>query len=54
MMMVILILFLSEKMSIPLTEASKIGTTLGLVTSDIFTNEFHIKKEETAKPWRKF
>lgn len=46
--------FVSEKMSIPLTEASKIGTTLGLVTSDIFTNEFHIKKEETAKPWRKF
>ena len=46
--------FVSEKMSIPLTESTKIGITLGLVTSDIFTNEFYIKKEETAKPWRKF
>jgi hypothetical protein len=45
--------FVSEKMSIPLTETTKIGTALGLAASEVFANEFNIKKEETAKPWRK-
>ena len=43
----------SEKMSIPLTESTRIGATLGLAASEVFANEFNIKKEETAKPWRK-
>lgn len=45
--------FVSEKMSIPLTESTKIATVLGLATAEVFANEFNIKKEETAKPWRK-
>ncbi|WP_320035787.1 nucleotidyltransferase [Halarcobacter sp.] len=45
--------FVAEKMSISLTEATKIGIALGLATSEVFANEFNIKKEETAKPWRK-
>lgn len=44
---------ISEKMSIALTETSKIATALGLVASEMVANEFNIKKEETAKPWRK-
>ncbi|MEA3352478.1 MAG: nucleotidyltransferase [Campylobacterota bacterium] len=44
---------ISEKMSLPLTEATKIGTALGLINSEAFSNSYHIKEEETAKPWRK-
>lgn len=44
---------ISEKMSLPLTEATKIGTVLGLINSEAFSNSYHIKEEETAKPWRK-
>ena len=44
---------ISEKMSLPLTEATKIGTVLGLINSETFSNSYHIKEEETAKPWRK-
>jgi hypothetical protein len=44
---------ISEKMSLSLNSIDKIGTMLGLATSSAFSSNYHIKKEDTASPWRK-
>ncbi|MCK9454834.1 MAG: nucleotidyltransferase [Bacilli bacterium] len=44
---------ISEKMSLSLNSIDKIGTMLGLAASSAFSNNYHIKKEDTASPWRK-
>ena len=44
---------ISEKMSLSLNSIDKIGTILGLAASSAFSSNYHIKKEDTASPWRK-
>lgn len=44
---------ISEKMNLSLNSIDKIGTMLGLSASSAFSNNYHIKKEDTASPWRK-
>jgi len=44
---------ISEKMSLSLNSIDKIGTMLGLAASSAFSSNYHIKKEDTASPWRK-
>lgn len=44
---------ISEKMNLSLSSVEKIGTMLGLAASSAFSSNYHIKKEDTASPWRK-
>lgn len=44
---------ISEKMNLSLNSINKIGTMLGLAASSAFSSNYHIKKEDTASPWRK-
>ncbi len=44
---------ISEKMSLSLNSIEKIGTVLGIAASSGFSSNYHIKKEDTASPWRK-
>ena len=44
---------ISDKMSLSLNSIDKIGTMLGLTASSAFSSNYHIKKEDTASPWRK-
>jgi len=44
---------ISEKMNLSLSSVEKIGTVLGLAAGSGLSSTYHIKKEDTASPWRK-